>query len=327
MCRALLEGITGEHWKKFRPKWLRTSHGRKFELDGYCEPLKIAFEYQGKQHYEFMPYFHKIESTFEKRRNDDQIKRELCEKHGVRLIEVPYNFDNDEMLALLVDEVSDALGYRVTVPEGLTPANLGYERNIIKTLNEIAESRGGVCLTQSYLGSQELHRWRCANGHEWNAAPNNIKFGTWCPICRAAERGSRLKYSLEEIKAIAVERGGECLSTTYQSLIYKLRWRCNQGHEWEALASNVVRGNWCPKCAGIKGGEARRGSIVEYQTIAQSRGGQCLSTEYRNKEVKLRWRCSYGHEWESRAGCVKRGQWCPTCARKRPRRIDRIDSD
>ena len=28
----------------------------------------------------------------------------------------------------------------------------------------------------------------------------------------------------------------------------KYKWECNEGHKWEAIASNIQSGKWCPKC-------------------------------------------------------------------------------
>jgi len=50
------------------------------------------------------------------------------------------------------------------------------------------------------------------------------------------------------------------------------------------------------------------------QRLAQSRGGQCLSTELGGVNTKLRWRCGFGHEWQATALCVRAGHWCPECA-------------
>lgn len=51
---------------------------------------------------------------------------------------------------------------------------------------------------------------------------------------------------LEAAQRAAGFRGGECLSETYSNT---LRWRCDQGHEWEAPLNNVRGGNqWCLEC-------------------------------------------------------------------------------
>ena len=58
------------------------------ELDGFCESLNLAFEYQWIQHYERVAYF-QTKPQFEKRREDDKRKQILCKKYGITLILVP----------------------------------------------------------------------------------------------------------------------------------------------------------------------------------------------------------------------------------------------
>jgi hypothetical protein len=58
------------------------------ELDGYSEALRLAFEYQGFQHYE-QSYLHSPEE-FAWQQQKDQEKRKLCKANGVTLIEVPW---------------------------------------------------------------------------------------------------------------------------------------------------------------------------------------------------------------------------------------------
>ncbi|WP_200918300.1 zinc-ribbon domain-containing protein [Jeongeupia sp. HS-3] len=39
-----------------------------------------------------------------------------------------------------------------------------------------------------------------------------------------------------------------------------------------------------------------------------------------NSDTKLTWACAYGHSWQARPSLVKRGSWCPECARAGGRR-------
>lgn len=117
------------------------------------------------------------------------------------------------------------------------------------------------------------------------------------------------KLTIELMRAIARDRGGECLSGAYTNCRTRLRWRCSKGHEWEALPSNVKRGRWCLPCADT------RLEIGAMQRLALERGGECLSASYVNNWTKLRWKCSKGHEWEASPTKVKgSGRWCPQCA-------------
>ena len=61
----------------------------------------------------------------------------------------------------------------------------------------------------------------------------------------------------------------------------------------------------------------RKLTIEHMQALAKKRGGVCLSTTYVNKRTKLLWRCSEGHEWETKRDTVQGGSWCPDCGGKK----------
>jgi hypothetical protein len=55
------------------------------------------------------------------------------------------------------------------------------------------------------------------------------------------------KYTLYDIIKICNEKGGECLSNKYQSL---MEFKCRNGHFWKANPCNIIRNNsWCPLCS------------------------------------------------------------------------------
>ncbi len=89
VCRDIFEEIFNENFPKKRPDWLQ-----KLELDGYCEKLQCAFEYSGKQHYEYIKFFHKEKdlNNFEKQQERDVRKADICKEKGVKLIVVPYQY-------------------------------------------------------------------------------------------------------------------------------------------------------------------------------------------------------------------------------------------
>lgn len=58
------------------------------QLDGYNETHKIAFEYQGYQHFTDNSHFHKSNKRFEEQLKRDQYKKVLCKQNGIILIEI-----------------------------------------------------------------------------------------------------------------------------------------------------------------------------------------------------------------------------------------------
>jgi len=119
------------------------------------------------------------------------------------------------------------------------------------------------------------------------------------------------KLTIEEMRQIAHDRGGECLSEKYVTGKTKLTWECKKGHRWEAASTKIKSGQWCPFCIG------RHQTIGDMQTIAKERKGTCLSLEYVNNSTKLTWECHKGHRWENTPAKIKSGQWCPHCSGRR----------
>jgi len=118
-----------------------------------------------------------------------------------------------------------------------------------------------------------------------------------------------IRWTLEMMQAIAVERGGRCLSPTYVHTTTHLDWECAQGHRWQAMPLHIKRGTWCPICSVL----SRRGSLENIQAIAESRGGRCLSDRYAGSNVLHLYECQWGHRWQARPAQIKLGSWCRRC--------------
>ena len=73
---------------QYHPYYLKTDKG-SMSYDVYICGLKIAIEYQGKQHFEPVEYFGGKEN-YEKQVERDKLKLELSEKNGVKLIYINY---------------------------------------------------------------------------------------------------------------------------------------------------------------------------------------------------------------------------------------------
>lgn len=95
----ILEEIFNTKFEKQRPNFLINpiGTGHNLELDCYNSKLKIGLEYNGKQHYEYTPFFHKNYETFENQKYRDLIKKQLCEKNNIFLITIPYNIPHNKI--------------------------------------------------------------------------------------------------------------------------------------------------------------------------------------------------------------------------------------
>ena len=114
----ILEALLGLPFMSFvkkRPEWLTTEpaegrkKGKRLELDGYCEQSKIAFEYQGEQHYDKNHPFHKKPDDFEVLQANDAAKVRLCAANGVCLVVVPCkaNKSNLQLVKYIQTQLSE----------------------------------------------------------------------------------------------------------------------------------------------------------------------------------------------------------------------------
>ncbi|WP_134170909.1 hypothetical protein [Paraburkholderia caballeronis] len=193
----------------------------------------------------------------------------------------------------------------------------GRPRLLLADIQRMAEARGGRCLSGEYTGNHAPLQFECATGHRWLASASSLHRGSWCPWCYQG-----LWYdTIDEMHALAASHGGECLSGKYENTYQPLRWRCANGHEWDAPAHTVKR-HWCKRCFH----ERRRLGIDRMREIAASHGGRCLSEVYLSIRHSLQWECRWGHVWSTKPAIVLGGHWCPLCAnlaqsKKRSKRL------
>jgi len=89
--RQIFENIfLGHRFLRCRPNFLRGESGRCLELDGFCEALQLAFEFNGIQHYEEACFFNRRAGALEATLARDRMKSATCSRVGVRLVVVPY---------------------------------------------------------------------------------------------------------------------------------------------------------------------------------------------------------------------------------------------
>ena len=88
LCREIFEKNTKHLFPAAWPKWLKSQNGQSLQLDGFCEELKIAFEYDGEFHYK--PHWAANQVQFDRLKQNDLDKTRLCSEQGVTLIRIPY---------------------------------------------------------------------------------------------------------------------------------------------------------------------------------------------------------------------------------------------
>ena len=112
-CRRVLQKLFNKPFSNSRPDFLRnpvTGGNFNLELDCYDESLKLAVEYNGIQHYKYIPYFHKNKEAFRNQGYRDELKRRMCKDNKVNLIEVPNTVNVNDIEQFLVRKLK-LIGY------------------------------------------------------------------------------------------------------------------------------------------------------------------------------------------------------------------------
>jgi queuine/archaeosine tRNA-ribosyltransferase len=174
---------------------------------------------------------------------------------------------------------------------------------MIQAMQQLADSRGGRCLSDTYVDNKTPLLWKCAKGHEWMAIPSNVKRGSWCPEC-----WGHIKPTIQHMHRLAETRGGRCLSDEYINAHARLLWQCKEGHQWKAIPDSIQRGSWCAKCSG-----KAKLTIQHMHRLAETREGKCLSDTYVDNKTPLWWECKEGHRWKAQPNNIGTGEWCPQC--------------
>lgn len=106
ICRDIFEKIFKKKFPSVRPVFLKNPvTGHNLELDGYCEELKLAFEYDGVQHAEFNKHFHKRPNEFIYQIKKDDFKSKKCKIEGIDLIRIPHYIHKESLEDYIKKEI------------------------------------------------------------------------------------------------------------------------------------------------------------------------------------------------------------------------------
>lgn len=116
-------------------------------------------------------------------------------------------------------------------------------------------------------GSSKKAWWKCSKGHEWFAVIEHTNRGHGCPYCsgRYAIKGENDLQTVNPQLANEwdYEKNGALKPDEFTANSgQKVWWKCNKGHEWQAVIRSRNTGCGCPVC-----NSERRTSFPEYALV------------------------------------------------------------
>lgn len=168
----------------------------RLQLDGYNNDLKLAFEYQGEQHYKVSRQFNVADKdkSYNEMKIRDARKVVECQQLGIKLLVISYTFTTAKDIR---DEIIKQLGNYMPYKDidcdkiEQTMKDIDYSDRRIAKAKEYAESKGGTCLSLVYSKSSDKLTFKCKVAkHEVFETPFsqitrgvNKSKGHWCPEC------------------------------------------------------------------------------------------------------------------------------------------------
>jgi len=313
ISRMIFVTLFGLKFPKSKYDWLDG-----LELDGYNESMKLAFEYNGEQHYKLSTKFHETIEEFKAQQARDFKKNKLCGKLGIRLITIPYTIKFTKLQTFIMEK---CIELKIDIPFrkhiDITKFNDIYKlnRKLLDEFIELVEKKGGTVVDDNQVYIDYTHKLEveCKKKHRWKTSLCNMRRNVWCGKCA---NDAMLKYTIEDMMEVAIKNDWVCLSDAYMGINGCLSWKCNKcEYEWEMLPKTAANRSLCPECY-------RRSQfkydINDMRKLANNNNGECLSDEFLGVERKLLWKCNEcEHEWNSMPQTILNGSWCPNYKKHR----------
>ena len=196
----------------------------------------------------------------------ERIRKIAQTQEGECLSEVYINANTKLEFLCKEGHVFEKIPYNIEKGAWCNECN-GQAKWTLDKVKELAESKGGECLSVKYVGFDHKLDWKCGNEHKWQGTLHNaIKY--WCDRCS----NNIHKLNMDDIHRLSRSNGGECLSTECSGAWDVLKWRCKIGHEWKSSQQDVRR-YWCRACNKIA---FKQDKLNKLQKIAQSKLGNHL---------------------------------------------------
>ena len=115
------------------------------------------------------------------------------------------------------------------------------------------EKNNGLTTMDVMPNSSKKVWWKCSEGHEWQAKIADRNQGRGCPYCA----GKKVLKGFNDLQTVSPTLAAEWHYEKNNGLTpmevspnshKKVWWKCNKGHEWQAIIGNRYKGNGCPIC-------------------------------------------------------------------------------
>ncbi len=220
VCRKIFEYLFNVSFPKNRD-FIYPETNNFIELDGYNKDLKIAFEYNGIQHYKRVDMW-QTQEEFEKYQERDKFVLNLCKEQNIKLIIIPYTIKHNDLYTFISKQFPDN-----NFPEKINYSLLkleSYGSQILEEIKQFVKDKyNGKILSEIYINHLELLDCECEKGHRFQRASTSIKQGVFCTCCG----GKNALFNISEF----CKKYDYTLISKYTNRDTDMEWKCNNCNE------------------------------------------------------------------------------------------------
>ncbi len=172
--------------------------------------------------------------------------------------------------------------------------------------------------------SNKRVNWKCPLDHKWIAQINSVtsikeRSKTPCPFCLNQRVLKGFNDLLTTHPNLALEAFGWDPSTEVAGSKYKKGWLCEFGHTWDAViySRSGKQKSGCPYCANQKVLTGFNDLATINPDLANQADGWDPQKVTIRANIKLKWICVKGHQWEALLSNRGKGIGCPYCSNKK----------
>jgi hypothetical protein len=244
-CRKIFEYL-------FKKQFMKSRHlknpetNNSIELDGYNKELKIAFEYNGIQHYKLIEYWQDQEK-FDHLQNTDKLKIQLCKENDINLIVIPYTVKYEDLYTFIINQFPNN-NFEKTIDYSIL--NVGSaNKDRLDEIQNFVKQYGITLFSTQYIDNTTSLDFMCGVGHAFSNTWATIQQGTLCVECNKIKKKENIvatkiadyceKYNFKLISQYTLAKDTSTI------------WECNLCKEqftrsWDSMRGSKKSHTRCP---------------------------------------------------------------------------------